>query len=245
MMKKDKFIIIIIAIFISNLNCNKDVTLPEVITIGVRAGTDMGFVNYTGEGKVISDGGVDLISKGVCFSSVNTFPTFIDSINPSSDSSDIEYHHHNGSCLDIADNGSISCRLDLALAQKYYIRAFAENKAGISYGDTVTYTTYCYTDFDIYHLTRTPVFLTFPSDGATGLPLSVKLEWSSMYYYKGFDIYLDTLPDAPTKIASDVKSLSYNIDGLISSTTYYWKIVKLMYPCTDISSQINSFTTIQ
>jgi len=233
-MGKSKYIITIGILIISNLNCRKDISLPEVVTIGVNSSEWWNGINYLqfvyiGEGRVISDGGGDLISKGICYSSTNESPTINDSF----------------SSENITDNESFICKLNLQKGQvKYYLRTFAKNKAGISYGTTVTYTTYCGNDWDVEWAYKLPPMLRFPSNGATGLPLSVELSWIKSVG-GSYDIYLDTSPDTAIKIASDVTSDHFEIDNLKSSTTYYWKVVKHWSPCIDISSGINNFATTQ
>jgi hypothetical protein len=133
---------------------------------------------------------------------------------------------------------------------KYYVRAFSKNKDKYSFGDTVSYTTYCHKDDDAEAWYKSPPQLISPSNGVTGLPLSIKLVWDFSPMAKGScDVYLDTLPDAAKKIAFFYANLpmesSYEIDSLKPSTTYYWKVVKLCSPCKDISSAINKFTTTQ
>jgi hypothetical protein len=231
-MRGVKIVIIFCAVCIFNLNCDKAVTNPEVITIGVTVSEWWNGVNYLrfiyiGEGRVVSDGGRDCI-YGICFSSINESPT-------------ISYAYSSGVLL----KGSFQCNLNLQNGQiKYYLRAFAKNKAGISYGETVTYTTYCTKDFDVEFAYKAPPQLITPSNGAIVSPLSVTLFW--IYGPGGIcDLYLDTLPDVTKKIASDVRSPTYKIDSLKSATTYYWKVVKRWPPCKDISSVINKFTTTQ
>jgi hypothetical protein len=225
---------IVICIFlICNFNCNKHIALPEVTTLGVTASEWWNGVNaaqyvYKGEGKIISDGGGDLISKGFCYSSTDESP---------------EMMSGSVSTLNIENNGSYTTRLSLETGQiKYFIRAFAKNKAGISYGGTVAYTTYCGIDADVEIWYKQPPYAFFPQNGAKGLPLSFELIWINSYGSL-FDLYLDTLPKASMKIASDVKSTHYQIDNLEPSKTYYWKIIKHWTPCEDIIGPIFYFTT--
>jgi hypothetical protein len=229
-MRKARTAIILGIVFISNFNCKKDITLPEVITIGVTASEQWNGVNYArfvyiGEGRIISDGGGNLISKGICFSSVNKSPTISDTL-----SSGVS-----------GDNDSFKSMLNLQNGQiKYYLRAFAQNKAGISYGGTVTYITYCGSDWDVEWACKYIPQLYSPPAGTSGLPLSVTLKW--IHVLPGAcNVYLDTL-NATTLIASNVVYSQLEVTGLKPSTTYYWKLAK---PCCKdtITSVVWSFST--
>lgn len=220
-------------ILISHFNCRKDCRLPEVITI--RIGLDEEHWHrlyfYVGEGRVISDGGGDLLDSGFCYSSTNESPTINDSVSSEN--------------IIIDDNGSFISKLNLQKGQvKYFLRAFAKNKAGISYGVTLTYTTYCETDPEYNRLAMMPPYLIFPSNGATGMPLSINLLWIVDPSGSSSDLYLDTSPNAGGIFATNVsRTYGYMIDNLKPSTTYYWKVVKHYSTCADISSTTYNFTT--
>ncbi|MCM1422104.1 MAG: fibronectin type III domain-containing protein, partial [Bacteroides sp.] len=76
-------------------------------------------------GTITSDGGKSVTSKGFCWSATNAEPTVNDS-----------RHEVNG-------NGTYFTTVlsGLSSGQKYYVRFYAENEAGISYGNVVEFAT--------------------------------------------------------------------------------------------------------
>ncbi|WP_368107508.1 hypothetical protein [Bacteroides nordii] len=75
--------------------------------------------------SITNDGGAVITERGFCYSTVNTTPTISDNkIN-----SDISKKDFTGSLA------------ALAMGTQYYIRAYAVNMNGISYGETNSFTT--------------------------------------------------------------------------------------------------------
>lgn len=98
-----------------------DVVLPTVTTSNV---TNITQNTAVCGGNVTNDGGGSVIERGVCWA-MTPNPT----IN--------NYCTHDGS-----GTGSFTSNLTGLIANKiYYVRAYAKNSAGISYGDTKTFTT--------------------------------------------------------------------------------------------------------
>ena len=99
----------------------QELTLPRVLTLGV---TDIGMTSARGEGDVIDDGHLEVISRGICW---NTSP------NPTID------HYHSTSGMGL---GSFSAEMpELTPGTTYYVRAYATNNAGSAYGENVVFTT--------------------------------------------------------------------------------------------------------
>ena len=102
-------------------SCVKDPTLPvlttnEVIEITTNSATI--------SGNVAEDGGAEITARGICWGTV-TMPTLSDNFKPS------------GIGL-----GKFSCVIsELEPNTAYYVRAFAENRVGIAYGNEVTFKT--------------------------------------------------------------------------------------------------------
>jgi uncharacterized protein (TIGR02145 family) len=95
--------------------------LPEVTTRSITAIT---FSSATGGGEVTSDGGAPVTVRGVCWSTSEN-PTVSDS------------HTTDGS-----GTGTFTSELtELSPLTTYYVRAYATNSAGTSYGDNVSFTT--------------------------------------------------------------------------------------------------------
>ncbi len=102
-------------------SCVKDPTLPvlttnEVIEITTNSATI--------SGNVAEDGGAEITARGICWGTV-TMPTLSDNFKPSG-----------------TGPGKFSCVLsELEPNTTYYVRAFAENRVGIAYGNEVTFKT--------------------------------------------------------------------------------------------------------
>lgn len=95
--------------------------LPEVVTKGV---SDITLSTALGSGNVVSDGGATVTERGLCWS-INHNPTLNDT------------HGNSGTGL---GNFTISMS-GLAEGTTYYVRAYATNSVGTSYGDEVGFTT--------------------------------------------------------------------------------------------------------
>lgn len=234
-MIRTQIVFIFLMVLLLNLNCDKEKIFsnPLIQTLDVKSSEWWNGVNYLqfvyiGEGKVLSDGGGRLIQAGICYSATNELPTIADTYSTG-----------------VPVNGYFTSRLNLQAGQvKYYLRAFAKNKAGIGYGNIVIFTSFCTVDFDAEMAYKTAPSRLLPEDGFIVSPFSVTLSWIQGTG-GSYDVYLDLSPEVTNKIATDVKSSSYTIDSLKPLTTYYWKVVKRWGSCSEISSTIYKFTTSQ
>lgn len=95
--------------------------LPEVITHEV---TDFNHFYAIGGGEVVANGGLDIIRRGICYSTSHN-PTIYSSVLTAG-----------------GGMGEFECRMTYLYGNTtYYVRAFASNSAGTSYGNEVTFTT--------------------------------------------------------------------------------------------------------
>ncbi len=94
---------------------------PTVTTSSISSITDM---SAQGGGNVTNDGGAAVTEKGVCWS-----------ISPDPTVSDSKTIDGNGT------GGFTSAITGLACETTYYVKAYARNSSGTSYGDQVTFTT--------------------------------------------------------------------------------------------------------
>ena len=101
--------------------CKKEVELPEVSTI---AATDIAKTSAVVGGSINSDGGGEITAKGVCWGTEEFPTTYGNKTNEGSGSSSFS------SILDSLDE-----------ATTYYARAYAENEAGVKYGEQISFTT--------------------------------------------------------------------------------------------------------
>ncbi|NTW31039.1 MAG: LamG domain-containing protein, partial [Bacteroidetes bacterium] len=96
-------------------------TVPTVTT---QAVTNITATTATGNGNVTADGGATIIERGLCWNTSST-PTTANSKATSAGTTG-------------AFNASMT---GLTIGTLYYVRAYAINSVGISYGDGVTFTT--------------------------------------------------------------------------------------------------------
>ena len=110
--------------------------LPTVTTSEV---TDVTWNSAIGGGEVVSDGGLSILERGLCWST-NPNPTIDDT------------HANNGSGL-----GPFALELnDLFENTTYYVRAYAKNYCGIGYGSQVCFSTLTSCDSWAYLINETP-----------------------------------------------------------------------------------------
>ena len=102
-------------------SCKKDPTLPVLTT---DEATEITTNSATISGNVTEDGGAEITARGICWGTV-TMPTLSDNFKPSG-----------------TGPGKFSCVIsELVPNTEYYVRAFAENRVGIAYGNEVTFKT--------------------------------------------------------------------------------------------------------
>ena len=102
-------------------SCKKDPTLPVLTT---DEAIEITTNSATISGNVTEDGGAEITARGICWGTV-TMPTLSDNFKPSG-----------------TGPGKFSCVLsELEPNTTYYVRAFAENRVGIAYGNEVTFKT--------------------------------------------------------------------------------------------------------
>lgn len=100
---------------------SQEQTTPTVITLEV---TDIGMTSARGSGEVIDDGHLEVYERGICWST-SLYPTINDT--------------HSSSGIGV---GGFSTEMqNLTSGTIYYVRAYAMNIIGISYGENVVFTT--------------------------------------------------------------------------------------------------------
>ena len=106
--------------------CKKENALqaPELTPATLSDMIEITLSSATFSGNITSDGGAPIIARGVCWNT-NDMPTIAD--NKTTDGTGT------GKFTSVLTN--------LAANTKYYIRAYATNSAGTSYGPSLTFTT--------------------------------------------------------------------------------------------------------
>jgi uncharacterized protein (TIGR02145 family) len=181
---------------------------------------------YTG-GTIVSDGGMIITSRGVCWST-NQSPTILDK-----------------KTSDGTGSGafkSLISRSNLGPATTYYVRAYATNGSGTAYGNQVSFTSPC---IILDRMTYYNFNLSAPSNDAIGQSTSTKLAWIKAGYAGKVDVYLSTSPNPSVKIASNYLYDTLTVSGLAAGITYYWKVFRFnsSLPCDTATTSVWHFTT--
>jgi uncharacterized protein (TIGR02145 family) len=87
--------------------------------------TDISFASATSGGMILSDGGASIIARGVCWSNTTMVPLITDNRT-----------------LDGKGTGTFASSITgLTPGTTYYLRAYATNRVGTSYGEGISFTT--------------------------------------------------------------------------------------------------------
>jgi uncharacterized protein (TIGR02145 family) len=120
-LKKLTNIFLLLILFVIVFSCKEEPGQPYVLTSEV---TDITQVSAVSGGNVISDGGAEIIERGVCWNV---------SGNPNLNDYKITV---------TGQTGLFTCNLpDLLSGTRYYIRAYAMNKTETGYGDEIIFNT--------------------------------------------------------------------------------------------------------
>jgi uncharacterized protein (TIGR02145 family) len=201
-------------------SCEKDKT-PIVTTSLISNITDS---RATGGGNIIDEGSSGITASGVCWST-DSIPVI-----------------GNNATTDGANSGSFSSDIEgLAEGSIYYVRAYATNKAGVGYGDLVSFAT-------LKHVTTvtTAPASAISTTGATlnGSFLAVSPALNLAFEYGQTAKYgnLVTLTQNSAVSAKPVQVKGY-ISGLITGTTYHYRF-RAMSPYDTINGNDQVFTTV-
>ncbi len=63
-----------------------------------------------------------------------------------------------------------------------------------------------------------------PADGATSVPVNVVLSWTAGAGADTYDVLLGTNPDSLSPASDDQTGTSFDLEGLSTSTSYYWRV---------------------
>jgi len=197
------------------------ITAPTVTTATI---TNITQTSATGGGEVTSQGSSSVTARGVCWST---------SSNPMTSDS----HTTDGS-----GTGSFTSNINgLTANTPYYVRAYATNSAGTSYGNQVGFTT---TGSITAPTVTTDTITNITQTTATGGG-NVTSQGSSSVTARGVCWSTSSNPstsDTHTTDGSGTGSFTSNISGLTASTPYYVRAYATNSAGTAYGSQV-SFTT--
>ena len=219
-----KIPVIIILLISSTLcltYCKKKDTIPTLTTVSVSEITQISAVSG---GNVTSDGGAEVTVRGVCWGT---------SHNPTTSSDKTE---------DGTGTGAFTSNLSYLMANiTYYVRAYASNSQGTSYGNEVSFATSqialaTLTTAEITGITPTTAFSGgYITDDGGGTITASGVCWSTAQN--------PTLDNNFTTDGSESDAYSSAISGLTAKTNYYVRAYATNEAGTAYGNQLSLTTT--
>ena len=202
--------------FTTSLN----VSAPTVMTSQVTSVTQTSAI---GGGNVTDDGGASVTERGICWGTGH---------NPTINNN----HSSNGSGL----GGYTVNMTGLSEGTTYYVKAYAINSQGISYGQEVSFTTTAFpptvTTSQVTDITQTSALGggNVTDDGG-GTVTERGICWSTSHN--------PTISSSHSNSGSGTGSFSVNMSGLSANTTYYVRAYAINNAGTAYGSEVG-FTTL-
>ncbi|MFB0905225.1 MAG: hypothetical protein QMB11_12675, partial [Nonlabens sp.] len=199
-------------------------TLPTGIT---TSGVSVGNTLATSNSSVSNDGGSPITSRGVCWSNTTTSPTIL-----------------NSKTVDGVGTGSfVSSLTNLIPGTTYYLRAYATNSVGTSYGTVITFNTVALAvPTGITTTSASSITQTTASSGGSvtndgGASITAKgVCWSNT-------TSSPTIFNTSTNNGSGTVDFSSSLTGLTANTTYYVRAYATNSVGTSYGS-VMSFSTL-
>lgn len=208
--------LILFPILLLFYSCEK-AEIPSLYTVAIF---DQENEKLVSGGEIISDGGAPIIAKGVCWN-LNGNPTIDDT-----------------KTLDGAGNANYSSEVkDLALANTYYLRAYAINSEGVGYGQVIkiitanpklaTIKTIEGTDIDVNSITLKAELI----DNGKAQITEKGICWGTNE--------LPTTSDKKVSVTSNENIFETNITNLEINTTYYFRSYAINSVGTSYGNQLS------
>jgi subtilisin-like proprotein convertase family protein len=195
--------------------------LPSVATTSISSITG---VSASSGGNILGDGGIPITEKGVCWST-STNPTIA---GP---------HSSNGT----GTGAFVSNLTGLSLGSFYYVRAFATNNAGTSYGAELSFTA----DAALPTITNTSISSITETTASGGG--NVSADGGANITARGICWSTSPLPTIANSLTTDgtgLGSFTSEITGLVGLTTYYVRAYATNVAGTSYGTQLSFVTVI-
>lgn len=180
--------------------------MPQVMTSAI---TDITYNSAKGGGNITDDGGMGITKRGIIWSAIG---------DPQDD-------HSAGSTDDGNGNGIFSSALKSLLGHKtYYVRAYATNSVGTSYGDIEQFTT----SIPVLAKISNPVFNTGSITNNTAIgSFNITDNGGAPVTARGIAYSIDntnyTYVNAKNDNLTDIGNFLTTLTGLTKATVYYAK----------------------
>lgn len=218
-----KFIgLVLVMIMVILLSCKKDKPTPPILT--TTDPSEITRTTVTSGGNIVSDGGEEIIIAGICWS---TSPV------PS-----IKDKHTNDSIVEWSFTSNLA---ELVPNTRYYIKAYAHNKAGMGYGNEVSFTT-----ISIAHATLNTAEATSITANSAISGGNITSDGGGSITVRGVCWSTNQNPTLNDNVSIDgygTGNFTSNITGLKSGTTYYLRSYATNSAGISYGNQI-TFTTI-
>ena len=202
-----------------------EIVLPQITTATV---TEITETSAVAGGDVISDGGAEVTARGVCWS-VNPNPTIIDN------------HTDNG----VGTGEFMSNITELTPNTTYYVRAYATNETGTSYGEEISFATLPSVELELPEVTTLSVTeITETSAVAGGDVIS---DGGAEVTARGVCWSVNpnpTMDDKHTEDGTGVGQFVSNLPNLAINTTYYLRAYATNEVGTSYGEEV-TFTTLE
>jgi pectin methylesterase-like acyl-CoA thioesterase len=210
-------------IVLAHVSANFTASLPAITTISVDSNTISTTSAVTG-GNVTNDGGAAVSIRGVCWNTSGS-PTIMDS-----------------KTTDGSGTGVFSSALtSLSAGIKYYVRSYATNSAGTSYGGVESFSTLAWLSVP-----------TVSTDGVNSIVNTTASGYGTVRLWGGTTVtergvcwstlHSPTVADNKNSSGSGTGSFIVSIGGLTLGTTYYARAYAINSSGTAYGSEI-SFST--
>lgn len=201
--KLNQLTIGLIVVFLTIFSCRPDEdfpTSPGAATVTTEAITSVTGSSAIGGGQIISDAGFKISTQGICWDTIQD-PTFGNSFS-----------------LDtVGSSGFINKITGLTGSTTYYVRAFATNNGGISYGENEVFTT------KVVPLLTTIIPTDISPNSATSGGV-ITNSFGAQIVERGvcWSIELNpSIDDSKTTEGSGDNSFTSSVTGLLPSTAYH------------------------
>ena len=203
-------------------SCKKEIPDPPLVT--TSAVNEISYTTATAGGNVTSEGGATVISRGVCWDT---------STNPTID---------NSKSTVSGTTGEFTSNLtQLTPNTLYYIRAYASNSGGTSYGEQVSFTT---NKIEVPVLSTNAVISITQTSAVSGG--NITDEKGAIVTERGVCWGTNqnpTLSESKTSNGTGLGSFTSNLTGLSGNTTYYVRAYATNLTGTAYGEQL-SFKTL-